>query len=322
MRRAFFLSTFLLLLVSGWAASDIPVAPARIQEVISEEQLAPAEAVQNPDSQEVKYPTSSYELASNAQSRTSPDSQADASAPPLFIRDSHIPEPVPQPLNPYYLLPEEGEVWPTPTSEPTPPPEPVAVTPEFRQKPLYRLPVEAPEVVLTFDDGPSAYLDAILDILAEEQVPAVFFFISGRPDAAVHVERVVAEGHQIGSHSVTHRKLTALAADAKRWEIAESQAVLSQGLFDHVRYFRPPYGSRDAEVDAIAQELGMQVVLWDIDSRDWELADTPERIIENVITRVRPGSIILLHERKQTVEVLPALIAELRSAGYQFRLLP
>ncbi|MDB4897766.1 MAG: polysaccharide deacetylase [Firmicutes bacterium] len=71
-----------------------------------------------------------------------------------------------------------------------------------------------------------------------------------------------------------------------------------------------------------AKALGLTVVMWDVDSRDWDLAAHPEQIVPNVMSHVRSGSIILLHERSQTVKVLPQLIKALRAAGYSFQALP
>ncbi|MFB5084054.1 hypothetical protein H9Q17_07845, partial [Symbiobacterium thermophilum] len=89
-----------------------------------------------------------------------------------------------------------------------------------------------------------------------------------------------------------------------------------------VRFFRPPYGEHDRQIREIAAARGMSTVLWTVDSRDWALADDPEQIVANVLQQVKPGALILIHERAQTLAVLPDLIRALREAGYTFIPLP
>lgn len=209
---------------------------------------------------------------------------------------------------------------------PAPAPAPTAPAPAVQQespavppKPLYRLPSAAKEVVITFDDGPGAYTAGILAALKEADVHATFFWLGTKfPQAA----EVVAQGHLIGSHTVSHPQLTALSGPALRAELANSKTALEAAAHVPVQLFRPPYGAYNAETLKAAQELGLSTILWDVDSRDWALAEQPKQIIANVMQQVRPGSIILLHERKQTLAVLPELLTSLKRAGYTFRLLP
>lgn len=193
------------------------------------------------------------------------------------------------------------------------------------QEPLWYVDRSRSEVVLTFDDGPSRFTEPILDILRAEGVPAVFFWL-GRGAARETLLKVapvaVRDGHQIGSHTLTHSRLPQIADAALKEEIGESQRLLGDASGQVVRYLRPPYGEWDSRVRQAAACFDQRLVLWSVDSRDWALADDPDRIIANVMSGVRPGSIILLHERQQTLDILPMLIAELRAAGYGFRLLP
>lgn len=188
--------------------------------------------------------------------------------------------------------------------------------------PICRLVIDRPEVVLTFDDGPSAYTPGFAAVLREEKVPAAFFW---RADETRHglvgAGRLVQEGHQIGSHSVMHRHLTALSDNELNWEIERAGRVLSAKGGVPIRHFRPPYGEYDVRTLICARACGMAVVLWDVDTLDWQRAETPQRIVEAAM-QARPGSIILMHERPQTLKVLRDVIGRLRSAGFGFRLLP
>lgn len=187
--------------------------------------------------------------------------------------------------------------------------------------PLFRLPTEQREVVLTIDDGPSVYTAEILAVLAKEEVPAVFFWLTGGGKFP-HAADLIAGGHQLGTHTISHPALPTLERAAIQSQLADSKAVLEQASQSVVQLFRPPYGQYDQSTLEVAQSLELSTVLWDVDSRDWALADRPEEILTNVMQQVKPGSIILIHERKQTLAVLPELIRSLKAAGYSFRLMP
>lgn len=214
-------------------------------------------------------------------------------------------------------------VWsgaaPTPMPPPTEEPAMEVTPPPVPSKPLYGLTTEEREVVLTFDDGPSRYTAQILAILQAAEIEAAFFWVGTEFPLAAEV---TAQGHQLGSHTLTHARLTTLEDDGLLAELDGSKIALEDASEGSVYHFRPPFGAYNAETLEAAAALGMRTVLWNVDSRDWALADQPEQILVNVLGAVKPGSIILLHERKQTVAVLPRLIESLKAAGYSFRLLP
>jgi peptidoglycan-N-acetylglucosamine deacetylase len=88
-----------------------------------------------------------------------------------------------------------------------------------------------------------------------------------------------------------------------------------------VTLFRPPYGARNAHVDAQAHKQGMLEVLWDVDTRDSDRA-TPATILANARRGLRPGSIILMHEDATTVQVLPQILHSLRAHGLEAVTIP
>jgi peptidoglycan/xylan/chitin deacetylase (PgdA/CDA1 family) len=160
---------------------------------------------------------------------------------------------------------------------------------------------------LTFDDGPSRYTAMILDRLAEHRVKATFFVVgrSVRRQRAL-VQRAAAEGHTIGNHSWNHPHLPRLARTAIREQLERTSAAIADVLGHPPRLFRPPYGDRDERVDAVAAELGLKTVLWDVDPRDWTRPGT--RAIAAAIATAHPQQIVLLHDgrgdRSQTVSAL------------------
>lgn len=176
-------------------------------------------------------------------------------------------------------------------------------------------------VVLSFDDGPSKVLPQILDILKQEAVPALFFWQSRLLYSARPWQRLLDEGHVVGTHSMKHRNLVQLSYEEQFLDLKNSVANIESITGTPVSYFRPPYGRFDSNTLKAAEALGLTTVLWRVASMDWELKDDPDQIIRYVADNLEDGAIILLHELEQTVAILPQLIQAIKKQGYSFSLL-
>jgi len=166
-------------------------------------------------------------------------------------------------------------------------------------------------VVLTFDDqGSKAQVEAILDILAENLVKAIFFPVGRWAEQSKGlIDRMKAEGHLVGNHTYSHPNLTKLSEEEIRWEIEHGAG---QDLL------RLPYGEGNALVEWVAADLGYRIYGWNVDPEDWKEV-TAQEIVETVIREVKPGSVVVLHlQGKHTAEALKHLIPLLRQAGYKF----
>jgi peptidoglycan-N-acetylglucosamine deacetylase len=180
-------------------------------------------------------------------------------------------------------------------------------------------------VALTFDDGPSRYTGRILGLLARFHVPATFFAVG--TEAETHPELVGRElraGMVVGNHTYDHpwrHPFAGLEREQIRWEIDRGQAVLER-LGVHSVLFRPPGGSVSSSVLRTASAHGLRLVLWSVDARDWVPGTTAEQIVWRVLSTVRAGSIVVLHDgggdRSATVTALPAIIAGIRERGLRF----
>ncbi|MGL3210395.1 chitooligosaccharide deacetylase NodB [Bradyrhizobium sp. BR 1433] len=194
-------------------------------------------------------------------------------------------------------------------------------------------------VYLTFDDGPHAICTPdVLDVLAEHNAPATFFVIGVYAgDQPQLIRRIVADGHEVANHTMSHPDLSECEPAEVRHEIlAASDAIRSACPGASLRHMRAPYGAWTQEVLKTSAMAGLAAVHWSVDPRDWSRpgADT---IVDTVMASVRPGAIVLLHDgcppgeqqrdhpkgpREQTVKALSRLIPAMRGRGFAIRPLP
>lgn len=162
------------------------------------------------------------------------------------------------------------------------------------------------DVRLTFDDGGRPeQVTAILDTLAAEGVRAGFFPTGdwARRNPSL-VERMQAEGHWLGNHTKTHRRLTGASDAVVRQEIAEG--VASDVL-------RPPEGAFDNRVRQIAASMGYKLCLWSVDPRDWSGVSAQE-VVRRVCSEIQPGGVPVLHlQSNATIHGLGELIRCVRN---------
>ena len=178
-----------------------------------------------------------------------------------------------------------------------------------------------PEVALTFDDGPSPYTPAVLDILEREHVPATFFMIGGSvPGRSALLRRMLRGGSMLANHTLSHANVAGGGSFAAH-QIAAAQSRIRQASGFEPCLFRPPYGATSGALNGVVRSLGALSILWDVDPQDWRTPGTAA-IISTVLNATRSGSIILLHDgggpRSQTVAALPTIIHTLRARGLRF----
>src|SRR5690625_1580842 len=174
-------------------------------------------------------------------------------------------------------------------------------------------------VALTFDDGPApTTTPKLLDILASEGVPATFFVLGAQVQKYPEiVERAANEGHEIGSHTWKHARLTLLPSKAVKKDLDKTNRMIKNAIGTAPMLLRPPYGSTNKKVAKVAKQAGLAVILWDVDSRDWEHRN-PKKTVKEA-KAARDGSIILLHDiHDSTITAVPDVIKALRKQGFTF----
>ena len=179
-------------------------------------------------------------------------------------------------------------------------------------------------VALTFDDGPSVWTGAVLDVLDRKGVPGTFFvvgrYVTG--SAADAVARAAAGGHSVQNHSWSHPVLTALSSSAVAGELDRTSDVVEAVTGIRPRCLRPPYGATSDRVRSAAASVGLREVLWNVDPSDY-LNPSPATIATRVLASADGRPLVVgLHDgggtRANTVAALPAIIDGLRARGYEF----
>lgn len=150
---------------------------------------------------------------------------------------------------------------------------------------------------LTFDDGPHPEVTpAVLDVLAEDDVPATFFLLADPATRHPEIVReVLARGHEIGLHGRTHLRLSTAPWNAITDEISKAHAELEEVAGRPVKFFRPPYGAHGIRSLYVTRARGMKTVLWSVDTDDWKglARDNP---LQGTTNRMAAGGISLQHD--------------------------
>ncbi len=180
-------------------------------------------------------------------------------------------------------------------------------------------------VCFTFDDGPHpSFTPRLLKLLREQDVKVTFFFIGRNVDICPDIARAaLADGHELANHTYDHIRLTGVPPAVIERELTEGAASIERATGVWPIVFRTPGGGYSQEVLSVAQRLGMTMAQWSSNAMDATQANgenpSPDRIYRNVMSTMKPGSIILLHEpSKGSLEALPRIIRDLRAQGYRF----
>lgn len=181
-------------------------------------------------------------------------------------------------------------------------------------------------IALTIDDGPDArYTPQMLDLLKQHNAKATFCMLG--PAAKAHpelVKRVVAEGHRLCNHSMSHNvRQSDESEDYNRNEITEANRLIREaaGPGAKVWYYRAPGGDFKPWIREIAVENGLRPLGWNADPGDWK-REGADKILDSLKQQIKPGRVVLLHdgggERSQSVTALKGLLDYLDAQGYTY----
>jgi peptidoglycan/xylan/chitin deacetylase (PgdA/CDA1 family) len=204
-------------------------------------------------------------------------------------------------------------------------------TSQLLGKALVRGPSTGRAVALTFDDGPAEpFTGQILDLLGQHRAPATFFCCGKNVDRFPSlVRRMRDEGHTVGNHTYSHRFFYLKGRKTIEAELDRTQSSIERATGQTPRLFRPPYGGRWFGLFPALRERGLTDVQWSDTGYDWIVRNSPGEIARLALAKLKPGSIILLHDGREprapgevdasrTVAALPAILDGARAAGLEF----
>lgn len=188
--------------------------------------------------------------------------------------------------------------------------------------PIYCVDTTEKEVALTFDAAWGAEkTPKILDALTLYDIRATFFVVGFWAEKYSAELKALSESGraEIGTHSNTHPHLPKLTKTQMELELTTSCNIIESVTGKRPDLFRPPFGDYDNRLIETCAELKLYPIQWDVDSLDWKgLSATA--MAERVLSRVKSGSIILMHnDGENTVSALPLIITGLKNKGYTFK---
>ena len=203
----------------------------------------------------------------------------------------------------------------------------MGVFPKF----IYKVKTGKKLVALTFDDGPhQVFTNKLLDIFKEKGIKATFFVTGSNIEKHKKiVKRMIAEGHELGNHSYSHKNMIFKKKNMIREEIEKTDSLLRELGVKGEIHFRPPFGRLLFAASSVLASLNKKVILWNVPTKDYKENDK-NVILKRIYKRIKPGSIIVLHDsgierpgkkidRNATIDTVKVLIDELLKMGYEFR---
>jgi len=176
------------------------------------------------------------------------------------------------------------------------------------------------QIVLSFDDGPTAdYTPGVLKILAEQQISATFFCIGEQieqhPDVLINIHQA---GHLIGNHSYSHSLwFDFFSAKKVEQELIKTDEMIEKLTQQRPKWFRPPYGVSNPMIAKALKKTKHQLIGWNVRSLDTVIKDE-QKVVARIMKQLKPGAIVLLHDRHPRILVmLPLLLKEIKKADYE-----
>lgn len=194
---------------------------------------------------------------------------------------------------------------------------------------IWDLPNTEKKIYLTFDDGPTPEItEWVLEELKKHQAKATFFCIGKNIEKYPSIfSRTINEGHLVGNHTFNHLNGWKNSTDNYIDNVKMCQTLSDTNYSyklqaEHCKLFRPPYGKIKTAQSEKLRQLGYKIIMWDVLSADFDQTVTPEKCLENVLSNVKTGSIIVFHDSVKAFRnlkyTLPKSIEILKKRGFVF----
>ena len=181
-------------------------------------------------------------------------------------------------------------------------------------------------IALTFDDGPTGGAEGLtvrlLDALKEHNAHATFFMCGYRiKDFHTHMDRYLAEGHELGNHTMNHPTKQTLKGQSSSFvheEVDSNSELIESYTGQKPTVMRPVGGAYDANVEECMKESGLPIINWSIDTLDWKNRDA-DIIYQRIVDSAQDGDIVLMHDLRQcTLDGVVRAMETLEDRGFAF----
>ncbi|KJD35147.1 polysaccharide deacetylase [Tamlana sedimentorum] len=192
---------------------------------------------------------------------------------------------------------------------------------------IWDIPTTKRVLYLTFDDGPTPEITHwVLKTLKQYQAKATFFCIGDNVKKHPEILKdVLAEGHTVGNHTQNHLKGWKTSTKRYLENTLEAKKTISSVIDTSMQtcnLFRPPYGKITNKQGKKLLALGYKIIMWDVISFDWDKNISNEACLNNVITKVKRGSIVVFHDsvkaQKNMQFALPKVLEHFYKLGFTF----
>ncbi|WP_418026608.1 polysaccharide deacetylase family protein [Paenibacillus sp. JJ1722] len=185
-------------------------------------------------------------------------------------------------------------------------------------------------IALTFDDGPDAeFTPLLLDLLKKYNIKGTFFVLGRKaekyPDL---IQRMHNEGHLVGIHNYVHWSNALMSPKRVREQVNKTANVINRIIGEKAFYYRPPWGVINLFDFFLMKQFRM--ILWSVIVGDWKSSGGKQKIKQRLLSKLRGGAVIVLHDSGQTfgadrdapaymLEALNEFIIEALYTGYCFQ---
>ena len=162
---------------------------------------------------------------------------------------------------------------------------------------VWDIPNNENKIFLTFDDGPTPEItNWVVDELKKHHAKATFFCIGNNIQKHPDIyQNLIKDGHSIGNHTFDH--LNGWGNNNRKY--IENILLAENFINAKTKLFRPPYGKIKPSQATKLRKLGYKIIMWDVLSADFDNEITPEKCLQNVLSNVKSGSIIVFHDSQK-----------------------
>lgn len=193
------------------------------------------------------------------------------------------------------------------------------VSGQEKKLPIYSVGTDEKKIAISFDAAwGNSHTVPILDILDRYGVKTTFFLVKFWVEKYPEdVKEICSRGHEVQNHSASHPDFTTLTSEQIMEEIGLTSDAIENITGIAPDLFRPPFGAYNNKVIETLEESGYKVIQWSVDSLDWKQISA-DQIVERVLSRIEPGSIVLFHnDAAHAEEYLPRILEEMTLQGYE-----